>query len=335
MKLALLTLLLLAGCAMAASCIEDATFQVFARQGTLIAAVVGLNTVLLAISYMLGQALRKPEWIIFAKDEAWHLGFSLVLLLAFSGIVAFSCEFMDFFFVSFFEESGLFGADGGDSQCYTSGRGMHMVATCYAEMAQNDADRLSRAYIQGYIDYLMDSTFSWSFQLPLVNGLTTTAGAYKRIISNQYDIILNSFLVPALMSVSMQKIALDFITENAIKWILPIGFLLRIFIPTRQMGNIIIALSLGIYIVIPFMYVFNFAMYESVFTNEDCLEFADAVCDNVFDSNCSPASTTCGNYNGFWQVARLLPLAFFLPNLTIAIFVTFLSAVNKALKVIG
>jgi hypothetical protein len=333
MMRSLLLLLLLLGSAAAASCIADATVEIFTRQGSLIMLVIGLNVVLLAIAYMLGQGMRRTEWIVFAKDEAWHLGFSVILLLAFSGIVAFSCEFMDFFFVSFFEESGMFGEGGGDSRCYSPGKGIHAVATCYAEMAENDAERLSRAYIQGYIDYLMDSTFSWSFQLPLVNGLTTTAGAYKRIISNQYDIILNSFLVPALMSISMQKIALDFVTENAIKWILPIGFLLRVFIPTRQMGNIMIALSLGIYIVIPFMYAFNFAMYEGVLS--DCSEFAVAVCDNVFDSGCNPVTTTCNNQNGFWQVTRLLPLAFFLPNLTIAIFVTFLSAMNKALKVIG
>jgi hypothetical protein len=135
------------------------------------------------------------------------------------------------------------------------------------------------------------------------------------------------------MSISMQKLAIDFVTENSIKWILPAGFLLRVFIPTRQMGNVIIAFSVGLYIVIPFMFVFNFAMYEGVLT--DCSTFADAVCDNVFDSHCNPASDTCGNENGFWNVARLIPLAFFLPNLTIAVFITFLTSMNKALRVIG
>ncbi len=331
MMKAYLLLLLLSASSFA--CISNATDIVMSEQGTNIMIILSLTTIVIAIAYMVGSVLQKPEYSVYAKDEMYHLGFSVLLLVSFSGILVFSCFLMDFFYTSFFQESGMFGEAGMESRCYMDGLGMNEVASCYAEAVSDDAQAVSESYIDGYVDQLMSSTFSWSFQIPLVNSLTSTGGAFRRVVSNQYDIILNTFLVPAMVSISMQKIAIDFISENVIQWILPIGFLLRFFMLTREMGNIVIALSFGLYILVPFLYVFNFAMYEGVLV--DCYQFVNEVCDNVFDSYCQPPQVACTNIQGFWNVGRLIPMAFFLPNLTIALFVTFLAAVNKALRVVG
>jgi hypothetical protein len=92
---------------------------------------------------------------------------------------------------------------------------------------------------------------------------------------------------------------------------------------------------IGLYVLVPFMYVFNFAMYDVVNTQHDCQLVANSVCDFVVDSGCGSPAQTCVNPDSFWQVARLIPEAFFLPNLTIALLITFLSAMHKALRVIG
>jgi len=235
---------------------------------------------------------------------------------------------MDMFYASTFEH-----IVGTSSACYSPGQGVNDVSACYVTLVKNDAERMAEKYIQRQISELMDSTFSWSLSLPLMHTYTAVPGAYKRVTSNQYDMILNSFLIPALMSISMQKLALDFINENAIQWLLPAAFVLRIFIPTRQMGNMLIALAFGLYVIVPFLFVFNLSMYEAVLT--DCDNFKEAVCDNVVDSGCANPSSACDNPYGFWSVARLIPQAFFLPNLTIAVFITFLTGANKALRVIG
>jgi hypothetical protein len=323
-----LFLLLLAALAFPA-CIDNATDIVLSEQGTNLIAVFMLTVLLIAIAYIVGNFLRNPSYIIFAKDEAYHLGFSIALLAAFSSIVLFTCSTMDLFYVAAFEHFGT------NSTCYSAGAGTTEVSSCYINMVNNDARWMAESYIKSYIKELMDSTFSYTIQIPLTNAYTLTAGAYKRIISNQYDMILNTFIVPALMSLSMQKLALDFINENAIRWILPSAFVLRAFMPTRQIGNMLIALSLGVYVIVPFMFVFNLTMYEVVF--DDCTAYAEAVCDNAIDSNaCSSApATTCENPDSFWNVARLIPQAFFLPNLTVAILITFLASMNKALRVIG
>jgi hypothetical protein len=321
-------LLLIMGLSFSA-CIEDATQTILFEQGTVIMAVVGLMMVVIALAYSLGNAFHIPSAIVFAKDEMYHLGFSMMLLLGFSGIVVFSCDLTGMFFT---QTMGSIGA----SSCYSTAMAQspNEVAECYVSQAKNDARGMSERYIQKYLDNMMDSTFAWSLALPLFEAYTATAGAYKRIVSNQYSMIMNSFLVPALMSISMQKFVLIFINENVIRWVLPTAFVMRFFPPTRHMGNIFIALAIGLYVLVPMLYAFNLSMYEVVMN--DCGTFAKAACDNVIDNgSCASPETTCGNPDSLWNVARLIPQAFFLPNLTMALVITFLSSIHKALRVIG
>lgn len=329
---ALAFLLLLSVPAFAAmDCIGDASQVIWGPEygmKGLILAVIGLTIVVIALAYMLGTTFGNTNYVVFAKDEAYHLMFSMLILMGFSGIMLASCNTVDMFYSSVFDNLGTL-----PSGCFSSTSTMQEVATCYMGNAKAEAVRLSQHYIDQYIGKLMDSTFAWSLQIPMMNSYTSTADAYKRVLSSEFDIILNSFLIPALMSISMQKIGLDFITENLVYWMLPSAFVLRIFIPTRQMGNMIIALVIGFYVLVPFMYVFNFAMYDALLTSGDCTAVRDYVCDFALDG--TSCANACSNPNGFWQVGRLIPLAFFLPNLTISIVITFLSSLNKALKVLG
>ncbi|MFH1520571.1 MAG: hypothetical protein ABID61_02925 [Candidatus Micrarchaeota archaeon] len=326
-------LLLLISITYSVGCVDNATQTVLIEQGGTIGAVIGFTIVLIAVAYMVGSSMNETQWIVFAKDEIYHLGFSILFLIAFSGIIIGTCTTMDMFFDKLFDSFGTL-----SSGCHHDGDTMQQTATCYMDKMKRDSLRISQTYIDGYISQIMDSTFSMSLAIPLLNSYTMTGDAYKRIRSNQYDMILNSFLVPALMSINMQQIMLNFIKENIIQWVLPVAFLLRIFIPTRQMGDLLIALVIGIYIVIPFMYVFNFSMYDVVGTPENCEPFAEGICDSVVDGNCqSPVNSdvVCNNTAGFWSVGRLIPFAFFLPNLTLVIFFAFMNAVHKGLKAIG
>ena len=259
--LALLILFALAPTASAA-CVDNATRIVFEEQGANLVAVIGFTIVLIAAAYAAGSFFTNMRYVVFAKDELYHLGVSVLMLAAFSGIVVFSCMLLDFFYKSTFPQLGEL-----PSGCYVEGSGMEAVSSCYMNLMTRDAKKMSEYHIQSYLDNMMDSTWSVGITWPLLNAYTVTGGAYKRVVSNQYDTILNLFLIPALMSISMQKLALDFISANVIRWILPVAFLLRIFIPTRQLGDMLIALSLGVYVVVPFMYVFSLTMYDAL----DCL----------------------------------------------------------------
>ncbi|MFH1785714.1 MAG: hypothetical protein ABH842_04765 [Candidatus Micrarchaeota archaeon] len=311
------------------NCIDNSTVGIFAEQGVLISIVIAFTILLIAITYMIGTVFTNANFLVFSKDEMYHLGFSIVFLMAFSGILIGTCYTMEGFSQLLLTNLGTtFGA----LSCNSAS--MNDVAYCYLDKLSQDAEDITKSYVDRQISEMMDSSFAWSFAMPLVNSYTLTGAAYKRIRSSQYEMIFSSLLIPALVSINMQKLMLGFIKENIVQWLLPVAFLLRIFIPTRQMGDLLIALCLGIYIIIPFMYVFELAMYD-IIDEDDCDDFEDAVCDRVVDGGCSGGGNACSNSIGFWNVGKLLPFAFFFPNLTIVIIVAFMNAVHKGLRAIG
>lgn len=342
----LAALMVIVHSAAALQCTDTAMEFTLGDQAGNIYLVLMLTVIIIAIAYGAGVAVSNPNLVVLAKDELYHLAFSIVLLLAFSGVLLLSCNVMDFFFMNTFSEmeseQGL--------SCYESGNTIESVSTCYMTSAKADAERISAHYIDQYLDSLMWSTLSMSVAMPLSDTYTTTLGSYKRVVSNQYDTVLNLFIIPALVSISMQQLLLGFINNNIIAWIVPSAFLLRVIPPTRQMGNVLLALALSVYIIVPYMYTFNLAMYDVALTTEDCmstvlggdLHYYDALCDSVMDgyacwpyeSTGTDITTACRNDFGFWMVARLVPQAFLLPNLTIALLVAFIGSLAKALKVI-
>jgi len=317
----LFALLLILPLAHSLDCVENATLLIFSEQGTLIVAVIILTILIIIGSYLVGIVIRNPVFTVFAKDELYHFAFSLAILFGFSVILYFACASVNMFYTTTLENIGA-----GSDVCFTSSSNMTKVSLCYLGDAKRDAQRMSESYVEGYISKLMASTWTTTIAIPLMNSYTMAGASWRRVDSTQFDSVLNMFIFPALISLSMQELFIGFISENIIAWLLPIALLLRIFIPTRQMGNMLIALAIGLYIVIPFIYTFNYAMYGIV-TKEDCLAYGGMINDAVFGN--------CLDSDNFWNVARLMPQAFFLPNLAIALLITFLAGVNKALRVIG
>ena len=315
----ILSLLMLLSVSHSLECLDNATGFILSEQGILIVAVLVVTILIIIISYLAGVFTGNPNFLVFAKDEAWHLGFSIVLLLLFSMILLLACNSVDFFYKTTLEELGT-------TTCYDSSAEMTAVSSCYLDLAKRDAERIAENAIDNYIDKLMGSTWSVTISIPLLNSVTSAAGAFRRIDAFQYDTVLYTFVFPSLISFNMQQLFLDFVSDIVLKWILPAAFVLRIFPPTRQVGNMLIALALGLYVIVPFMYTFNLAMYD-VIGESYCLDYADIIYDSTFGG--------CGQTGNFWDVARLLPQAFFLPNLTIAFLITFLIGANKALRVIG
>jgi len=313
----LLALLFLISLSFSLDCINNATDWIFQEQGIMIGGVLILTVLAIAISYMIGIFSRNVQFMVFAKDELYHLGFSVIFLAAFGTILLFSCNVVEMFYSTTIEDLGP------TSPCYDSHVSMGDVTMCYMNSMSSKASLMSENYIDKYIGKLMSSTWSFSMSLPLLHSYTVTAQAYKRVESAQYETVVNMFLFPVVVSLSIQELMLTFVVVEFVKWLLPIAFVLRIFIPTRQMGNLLIALAIALHIVLPFVYVFNFAMYDVLY--QDCNN--SFVYDDVFGG--------CGDPNSFWEVASLMPQAFFLPNLTIALVVTFMVSINKALRVIG
>lgn len=315
-------------------CVSNITNIILCEQGGNIILAFMLMTMLVSSAYIIGRFLGDARFITWSKDELYHLLFSAVLLIIFGGILSFSCIMMDSFFTLSMESMD------GDYTCYQPGQPISQVSSCYLSLMKSRSERVAQHHINEYIENNLEATFTGSVSLPLLDTYTLTAGAFRIIHARQHDFIVNTFLVPAILSISMQKIFLDLITENVLVWVVPSAFILRILSPTRQFGNILFVLSIGLYVLVPFMFTFNLAMYDMV--SDECTasppagpSIAEATCDLVFDGECSEPSVVCENPYSLWFIAKIIPQAFFLPNLVIAVVITFVTAGEKALRVIG
>jgi hypothetical protein len=299
-------------------------------------AVIMLNAVLIAVAYMAGEAFHLPEAAIFAKDEKFHLFFSILLLFCFNALLFFSCSvaqgFVDFSLKAADDAHLGIGSFGGDNMADAAAKGLLSIQ-------QQGYDMLN--YVEKKsIDYKIDSAWLFSNTLPLQGTVATGTDAYRRVYASQLDSILGTFLLPSITMIELQRLFLIFINQYTIPLLLPLAFLFRIFIPTRHMGNLLLALSIGLVVVLPMFYLVNLSMVANVNSVAACKAPAIApgiptVSQVITGNNNDPVNGGCDSVSSFWNLGKLIAQAFFLPNLTLAIFITFLSSANKALSVIG
>jgi hypothetical protein len=325
MKRFILLLLLLSFSFAGVSCPEVTASTILNSEllpdiGPTIAVVFMLTILIIVFAYAGGQLLENQNMTIFAKDELYHLLFSAAMLAAIGGILAFSCVIssglMDF---------SLKGTGAAQFSCYSSSSNVFDIASCFMNRVKTDADWIAGNALKKSIEKQQEAVSTVSIYFPMIGGTTTSYVAYKRTYAMMYDLLYTSFLAPLLMSITLQAQLIDFMKIFGPGVLFPLAFLLRVFPATRSMGNILIGLGIGLVTIFPIMYALNASMYETVFKSCDGME--DITDDTVLGS--------CGFPGSFFDIAKLIPQAFFLPNLTLAVFITFLSAMNRALKVIG
>lgn len=117
-------------------CLENATDYILSEQGILIVGVLVFTMLIIIIAYIAGTFTGNPNFLIFAKDEAWHFGFSVLILLLFSMILLLACNSVDFFYKTTLEELGT-------TTCYSSTAEMTAVSLCYLDQAKRDAERIA------------------------------------------------------------------------------------------------------------------------------------------------------------------------------------------------
>jgi hypothetical protein len=300
----------------ALTCSSNATKYIldFDDNKVLLPVILALTVFIIVIAFIIGKTTNNQAFIIFYKDELFHLFFSLILLAGFSGILYFSCEatkaFLDF----------SFSAAGVDDPC-ASKETLLDVSYCFTDKIYSEARQFSSSLIECMIDSTMHSTWGLSLYIPFFGGISVLTHAYRKTYALQYDSLNTIYIIPSLISLGMQKLFIQFIIDYGEMYLLPLGFFLRLFPGTRQIGNLVIAFALGLFTIIPLMYSLNLAMYTLKPAYDQSI-----TTDHVLQA--------CNGYT-FDNAAKLIPQAFFLPNLTLAIFITYTSAVNKALKVLG
>lgn len=268
---------------------------------------------------MFGKSIQNAKILVFSKDEFFHLIFSVILVLSLFGIADLSCYIGEYFKVILFVDA--------PPEIYSPDMNITTIALSYLDVVKSDAVSLLNHYTYKSIKEEMDS--SWLYTIYTFSGdtVSTSGNAYKRTYALQYDSLISMFINPILLSIGLQEILLRFLVDFSIPVIFPLGLLLRILAPTRSLGNMIIAFAIGSFVFLPLLYAFNASMYYTTMSESDCAEYGSAIDDHILGG--------CDSDENFWNVAKMIPQAFFLPNLSLAIFITFLSAINKALRVLG
>ncbi|MBI5158537.1 hypothetical protein HY992_00265 [Candidatus Micrarchaeota archaeon] len=255
----------------------------------------------IAIAYALGEGLHKPEWVAWAKTELWLVLAGLLMLGMVTFIATLSCS------VSM-------------------------------SIAGDDPYKIADKYLTGLVSTKMipavlsffDKSFSAQKASSILIGVTSCMvgicfspfAGYSGLSYNMDT--LAGLVTPITASLLFQKLALQFIQQTMFLYVLPIGFLLRVFPYTRDAGAMLIALAMGFYIVFPLTYVFNKVAMDAA--EKDFVNFCagnpgglDGISTSMIGGMCYPLVT----------VGSVLPQAVFMPALNLIITVTFMRSAQK------
>ena len=280
-----------------------------------VAIAFALVSTAIALAYMYSKAREDPAVGTWAKDEAYNL---IISLLLFVGVLIFftaSCSVA---------ENYSAGNPITASQQYLdtliSSNGLNMLRTLTADSLQNQLDATKYLYT--------GLTPFWG------DGVAMRANRKAHSAHREYLIDL---YLPIVASLNAQKYVLQGIAWMGASVLLPFAFVMRLVPPTRDFGNILLALFFGLYIVVPTMYAVSGQVFMQSITNNPTpytvtptlQKFHSYGLDNSETPPSDPKGTT------FYRIGSTIPQAIFLPNIVIVVAISCIMSVSKALRAIA
>jgi hypothetical protein len=250
--------------------------------------VIGITALLLGIAYMLSKVFMVPAWEAWAKEEFGNLLFTAFILLAFimfAGVIEFASDQLarDVLFSSgtnswwsYSGGSGRWNLLGAPASCpypchFYIARGF--LGSVYEEYGRTIkstavAFSTSRLFESLGIGVNMD-IMPWFTKFDLAFGLPIYPG--RAVFDNSLSKALGELL---RMSGAMkaQEVALAYVPGLAGAFFVA-GTLFRIPWFTRKLGGLMIAMGIGIYAILPLVYMLGWYTIDrsSVVFNEDML----------------------------------------------------------------
>jgi hypothetical protein len=264
-----------------------------------------LTVFLISFAYMLSKVFESPEMGVWAHDELFNLGVSVVLFAVLVGCFIASCEIVQGF-------SG----------------GMSPFAATYnyldgiAGNGLNALRDLTKSSLQNQLDATSYLNIGW----PASDARGVATKASLRAVSSHKEMVIDLAL-PLLASIRAQKTVLQILELVSLSVILPFAMVLRILPFTREGGNLLIALSFAMYVVLPAFYALSAEAWKevverpwgvSVFNYRDWGLDAGAAC---------PAGDCV-----LFRIGSMIPQAVFLPNLALIMLITCTMAISKGLR---
>ena len=270
----------------------------------------------IALAYMYSKVREDAATGVWAKDEAFNLVISVLLFAGLLIVFSASCSLA-------YDYSG--GNPIYASQKYLdsliSSNGLNILKTLSSDSITNQLDATKYRYL----------------------GLTPFWGEGAALRSNRkaysaHEEYLIDLYLPIIASLSAQKYIITGIAWMGAYVLLPFAFVMRLIPPTRDFGNVLIALFFGLYIAVPTLYAMSGKVFMtdiagavSPYTTDSSLEkFCSYGLDNAQPGSCGPSSGTV-----LYRIGSTIPQAVFLPNLAIIVAISCIMALSKALRALA
>jgi hypothetical protein len=276
----------------------------------LIGIAFALVSFAIAAAYMYGKAMQNPKAEVWAKDEATNL---VITILLFAGLVAFFSGACDL------------------AVSYT-GKSPFVASYNYLDkLVYNAAIPSLKSLVSGSLTDQKEATKYLYVGFIPYTGHGIAADANRRALSANKEFTIDLFL-PMVASLSAQRQILQVLEIFSTTVLLPFAFILRLIPPTREMGNMLIALFFGLYIVAPTMYALSSNAFDKVLS--DPMMHKDALGNPIYDFSDWSLGGESGSGALLFRIGSTMPQAIFVPNLVIIIVTTCTMSLAKGLRAI-
>lgn len=245
---------------------------------SVIASLIGFF--LVALIYMLGEILQKPDLTVGAKDDFYQTAVSLVIVANAVWIAGLLCSDLSAQLLGF-QPTGVAGI-----------RGLYDICFSYLNW-------LNEKIISGYVHVLMvywRVALATSFyQGNSPGGIGANAVPFSGLSSllSGLSMMLNALTIAWITNL-IQIEVLKFVMLTSLTVWLPLGIVCRCFKPTRRFGGALMALGLGLFFFYPIEIGVNAAVAQ---------EFTDKLSEKAFEGGtCYNDNDCCAQVAGACQL---------------------------------
>lgn len=263
--------------------------------------LVGIAALLIAIVYIIGSAFHFPNFIVLAKEELSHLIITVLMLLLIQGIFIGSCTIFSSYLSAY---AGIHNP-------------IEYSKNFFSKM-QNELQNTIGTLYSDYFDYrILSSVYAGRYDFS-GSGVVLYTNYWREIVASQIEILIN-LLSMLLLSAKMQGIMFELALDVIVPWSVPFAVMARLVPQAREAGNILLGIIFSFYILLPFSYSVFAVSYDSI-----SIPCNSAVASDPFFGGCEA--------NGFIAFAKFFPYTILFPNIALAITISSIDAIRRALS---
>ncbi len=270
-----------------------------------------LVSLAIALAFMYSKIKQNEEVGIWAKDEALNL---LISVFLFAGLIA------------FFQGSCAIAGE-------YSGNAKDPFATAnfyLSRLIEANGNSILRALTYTSLENQFSATEYMYIGITPFSGSGMATYANLKGLSAHKEFLIDLYL-PIMASLNAQRQILQMMQWIGASVLLPFAFIMRLVPPTREFGNIMIAVFFAIYVVVPTAYAMSGSAFAQIASAPSCVNCG---VHNFYSYGIDgpPANGAAWNNAILYKIGSAIPQAVFIPNLVLIIAITCVMSLSKALR---